>query len=107
MSLRRISLVLFLAFLLPACSGGPPVPEEKFVDFYIRLQLLDARYGADVAVQKEKADSLMNACHIDRTLFDSTMSWYSKRPERWQRFFSRVDKRLADMKPGYVRRKPR
>jgi hypothetical protein len=107
MSLGRISLVLFLALLLPACSGGPPVPEDKFVDFYIHLQMLDARYGADVTLQKEKADSLMNACHIDKTLLDSTLSWYNKRPDRWQKFYSRVEKRLAEIKPDYVRRKSR
>ena len=83
------------------------MPEKKLVDFYIDLQLLDARYGADNAVQKEKADSLMKAYNIDKALFDSTMSWYSKRPDRWQEFFTKADNRLAKMKHHYVKRKPR
>ena len=69
--------------------------------------MLDARYGADVALQKEKADSLMNSYHIDKALLDSTLSWYNRRPERWQKFFSRVEKRLAEIKPDYVRQKSR
>ncbi len=107
MHLNKFSLLLVLALLLPACSEKPPVPEEKFVDFYINLQLLDARYGNDAALQKTKADSLMKAFSISHEILDSTMAWYGKRPDRWQEFFTEVNRRLERMKPEYVRKKPR
>ncbi len=100
---KKISLVLALALLVAACSEKPPIPENEFVDFYIRLQLIDAQYGTDAALQKQKADSLMMAFKIDRDLFDSTMSWYGKKPERWEKFFAEVRDRLAKMRPDYVR----
>ncbi len=92
-----------LALLFPACADKPPIPESKFVEFYIQLQMLDAQYGKDSAVQKQKVDSLMNAFEIKKTLFDSTIAWYGKKPERWDNFFAQVKQRLAEMKPDYVR----
>jgi Domain of unknown function (DUF4296) len=107
MLLRRINFILIIALLIPACTEKPPIPEEKLVDFYIQLQLLDAQYAKDSAIQKAKADSLMGAFKINKTLFDSTMSWYDRRPDRWESFFGEVNKRLAEMKPDYVRMKRR
>jgi hypothetical protein len=103
MAPRRISLLLVMAFLLPACAEKPPIPQPKFVDLYIQLQFLDAQYGQDSAVQKLKADSLLSAFGINRALFDSTIAWYSKNPERWDDFFAQVKQRLAEMKPAYVK----
>lgn len=107
MPLRKISLVFLLAALVPACVEKPPVPENKFVDFYIQLQLVNVRYGNNVAQQKAKADSLMEAFGLDRKLFDSTMAWFSKRPERWEKFFAKVKRRLSEMKPEFVKPKRR
>ena len=107
MRLRKISLLLLLALLIPACTERPPVRESKFVDFYIQLQLVNARTGNNVAEQKAEADSLMHAFGLDRKLVDSTMSWYGKRPDRWQEFFAEVKKRLSEMKPEYVKPKRR
>lgn len=83
------------------------MPEKKFVEFYINLQLLDSRYGNDAAIQKVKADSLMKAFAIDKKLLDSTLSWYGKRPDRWQEFFDEVNHRLDEIKPKEVRKKRR
>lgn len=107
MHLRKVSLALLLALLIPACSERPPIPESKFVNFYIQLQLMDARYGNDIARQKAKADSLMSAFGLDKKLFDSTMAWYGKRPDRWEKFFAKVKQRLAEMKPQFVKPKSR
>ncbi len=94
----EIKLLLILALFLPSCASKPPVNEEKFADFYVGLQLVDAKYGGDSRVQKEKADSLMKANGFDQGLLDSTMRWYSKKPERWADFFRKVDLRLKKMK---------
>lgn len=107
MPLRRISLTLLLALLIPACAEKPPVPEEKFADFYIHLQLIDTQYGKNSALQAHKVDSLMNAFRIDKKLYDSTMAWYERRPERWDSFFAEVKRKLAQMKPEFVKPKRR
>ena len=107
MLLRKINFILIIALLIPACSEKPPIPEEKLVDFYIQLQLLDAQYAKDSALQKTKADSVMRAFKINKSLFDSTIAWYNKRPDQWESFFEEVNQRLAEMKPDYVRMKRR
>jgi Domain of unknown function (DUF4296) len=107
MAARKISLLLLLSVLIPACAEKPPIPEKKLVDFYIQLQFLDAQYGTDAALQKQKVDSLMKAFNIDKTVFDSTMSWYDKRPEKWEEFFFSVQKKLSEMKPDYIKSRHR
>lgn len=105
MPLKKISLALLLALLIPACSEKPPVPEEKFADFYIGLQMIDTQFGSDSALQAQKIDSLRKVSGIDKGLFDSTMAWYGRRPERWNEFFADVKRKLAEMKPAYVKPK--
>ncbi len=105
--LRRFSFAVVLALLIPACAEKPPVPEERFADFYIHLQLIDAEYGTDSVRQVQKVDSLMKAFRIDKKLLDSTMAWYGRKPERWKRFFADVKHKLAQMKPDYVTSKRR
>lgn len=101
--LGRISLLVALSLLISACVHKPPVPEEKFVDFYIHLQIIDTQFGTDSTRQAQKVDSLMKAFQMDKKLFDSTMAWYERKPELWEKFFAEVKRRLAQIKPEYVR----
>lgn len=103
MGLRRISLLALIVFSLPACSEKAPFSQEGFVDFYVQLQLVDVQYGKQPAVQKEKVDSLMHAYSLNDSLVNSMISWYGKKPERWEKFVSQVERRVAEMRKQYIK----
>ncbi len=69
--------------------------------------MIDTRFGTDSTLHAEKVDSLMKASGINKELYDSTMAWYGRKPERWSEFFVEVKRKLAQMKPKYVKPKRR
>jgi len=101
MAARKIELLLFLALLVSSCAEKPPIPQNKFVEIYVQLQLIGARYGNDPALQKSKSDSLLKAFDVDRPLVDSTLSWYSRDPDRWHDFFEVVERRFDEIRHDY------
>ncbi len=102
---RRISFLILLVLLIPACSEKPPIPEKKFVELYVQLQLLDAQYGGQPAVQKAKVDSLLRSFKVNDSLVSSALSWYGQDPERWQKFFTDVQERVAEVRGLYLKQK--
>lgn len=103
----RIGLLALLVFLLPACSQKPPFSQKDFVDFYVQLQLANARYGKQPVLHKEKIDSLMHAYSLNDSLVNSIISWYGEKPDRWKMFIAQVQQRVDELKKQYVRPKRR
>ncbi|HEY9166848.1 MAG TPA: DUF4296 domain-containing protein [Candidatus Kryptonia bacterium] len=98
MAKRRLSLVLASALLIVSCAPRSPIPHAKFVELYVRLQLIDARYGKDPLIQKAMADSLLKAFNVDQKLIDSTIAWYGRDPERLRSFFDDAQKKMEELR---------
>jgi len=101
----RLSLMFLSVSLFFSCSDKPPIREGDFVEIYVQLQLTDAQYSAQPSVQKAKVDSLLKAFNVNDSLVNSTLSWYSRKPERWQKFFGDVQNRMSGIKAAYLREK--
>ena len=95
---------ILVAVVLSSCSEKPPIPEKEFAEIYVQLQLFDAQYAAQPSVQKAKVDSLLKAFKVDKNLIDSTLSWYSRNPERWNKFFADVQTRMNKIRTAYLRK---
>jgi hypothetical protein len=102
---EKIRFLVLLALLVPACSEKPPIPEKEFVELYVQLQLLDAQYGHQPALQKVKVDSLLRAFKVNDSLVGSALSWYGQEPERWRKFFAHVQERVNEIKGLYLNQK--
>jgi len=102
-----ILVPLFLslsAIFFASCSDRPPIPEKDFVDIYVQLELFDVQYATQPSVHREKADSLLRAFNAGDSLVNSTLSWYSRSPERWHQFFTEVQKKMNGLKPAFVQK---
>lgn len=97
--------LIFFAFFFSSCTDRPPIPEKSFVEIYVQLQLLDAQYANLPSMQKVKVDSLLKAFKVNDSLILSTLSWYSRRPERWHEFFADVQNKMDRIKTAYLREK--
>jgi|GEM_PF-2163553 hypothetical protein len=95
--MRLVIFSLFFAFsmLFEACVDHPPIPEEKFVNIYVQLQLLDIQYGQHYAVHHEKIDSLLRSYNVSKEEVKSTLDWYNRSPERWKTFFAKVESKIG------------
>lgn len=94
---------LFCSFFLTSCSERPPIPEKDFVEIYVQSQILDVKYVSHPKEQKAAVDSLLKAFKVNDSLVLADLSWYSREPERWHKFFADVQTRMNQIKPGYVR----
>jgi hypothetical protein len=92
-------------FFIASCADRPPIPEKSFVEIYVQLQLLNAQYANLPSMQKVKVDSLLKAFKVNDSLISTTLSWYSRRPERWHEFFSDVQNKMDRVKAAYLREK--
>lgn len=104
---RKISFLLLFVLMFPSCSERTPFSEKNFVDFYVQLQMIDAQYGKQPILQKEKVDSLMRAHDLNDSLVNSALSWYGEKPERWEKFAAQVQARVDEMRKHYIKPKPR
>ncbi len=102
---REIKFLVLLAILFASCAEKPPIPEQKFADLYVHLQLLDAQFVAQPAMEKVKVDSLLHALSVNDSLINEELSWYGKNPEKWQNFFSDVQSKLKEINSAYFRPK--
>jgi Domain of unknown function (DUF4296) len=98
--------LLFCAFIFVSCADEPPIPQKDFAELYVQLQLFNVQYATRPSIQKAKTDSLLKAFKVNDSLVSSTLSWYSRKPERWHKFFSDVQNRLNKIKPADLRKKP-
>ncbi len=104
-TLRSFASLFLCAFFLASCADKPPFPEKDFVEVYIQLQLLDARWASQPLIQKAEADSVLKAFNLNDSLVDSMLSWYNRKPERWSEFFGRVQSRMKEIKTAYLPQK--
>lgn len=106
--MRSIPLCLMLLFLM-ACvaSCGPARPEGVLSDSQMEAVLYD--YHAAKALgdglspsDKYKATlyylNVLEKHHTTEQQFDSTLSWYSRNPEAFDKVYQRVVKRIQDEK---------
>lgn len=99
----KINLLIFIAFFFASCADKPPIPEKNFVEIYVQLQLMDAQYATQPGMQKAKVDSLLKVFNVNDSLIMSTLSWYSRKPERWHAFFMEVQSKMKSIKGPYLR----
>ncbi len=104
--INSLATLCFCTLLLASCAEKPPIPEKKFSDIYVALQLLDAQFAAHPTVEKAKVDSLLRTFKANDSLIDAELSWYSKNPEHWQTFFANVQEKLKGERGAYVKVHP-
>ena len=100
-------LLLFLAVLAMSCNHrryGDLIPPRKFVNVLVDIHLADG-----IAVENmshmlvPKLDSatlygsVFNKYGVTRTMFDSTMSFYSEHPDDFQKIYNKVTAKLKRM----------
>jgi hypothetical protein len=98
--------VVFFAFLVFACHPGKRyiISEKKFIHVLVDLHLAEA-----IGNQLKNSDQVMLAdstslyglvfekYHVTRAMFDSTMMYYSLRPDKFQKLYNEVTAQLKNL----------
>jgi hypothetical protein len=102
---RGYCLVLLMALLAMSCvhgKYGEIIPSKKFVDVLVDVHLADG-----IAVDNMNAmnkgprldssalyKSVFDKYGVNRTMFDSTLSYYTEHPDDFQKIYNKVTAKL-------------
>ncbi len=103
----RYCLLLLMAILAVSCVHrryGEIIPPKKFVNVLVDIHLADGIAVENMSRAKgAKLDSaslygsVFSKYGITRTIFDSTMSFYSEHPDDFQKVYNKVTAKLKLM----------
>jgi hypothetical protein len=112
MNYRRRSLLITVSIslvflLLVSCIGSGRkqiIPVKKFVNILVDLHLADAiaseKWYLKLTYQLDSASlygSILNKYSVTKAQFDSTMVYYSQRPDDFQKIYNLVNTKLKRM----------
>ena len=103
--------ILGLMLLVISCNRGDKkyiIPEKKFVNLLVDLHLAEAIAAESnrevfTSVKLDSATlygSVFAKYNVTRGMFDSTMLYYSLKPERFQKIYNSVTAKLKRMEEG-------
>jgi hypothetical protein len=104
---RGYCLLLLMAILAVSCNHrryGEVIPPKKFVNVLVDIHLAD---GIAVENMSKAKGTLLDSASlygsvfdkygVTRTIFDSTMSYYSEHPDDFQKVYNKVTAKLKRM----------
>jgi len=85
-----VVLLIFIALFNLACEKKPPIPEEKFVEVYVDLLIVQDTTRTD-SLSLDSLQSIVFTRHnITAKAYDGTISYYNSKPKRWEEFFNKA-----------------
>ena len=101
-------LLLLMAILAMSCGHrryGEIIPSKKLVNVLVDIHLADGIAVENMSPVNKRAlldsaslyESVFNKYGVTRAIFDSTMSFYSKHPDDFQKVYNKVTAKLKRM----------
>ena len=83
---KQYLLLIFLFFFLLSCDEGPPIPDEKFMELYVDLLIIQDTTTTNFSLDSVKT-LVLDRHNVSPEQYDSTIGYYNSRPEKWIVFF--------------------
>ena len=103
MKLRTILMLLFTAFIMSCAKNSGHIsrkyliPQEKFTNILVEMHMIDAITNAPEYYRKFSATDSVNVhagifkkYDVSKAMFDSTMVYYTRNPEQYQKIYDDV-----------------
>ncbi|MCC6549837.1 MAG: DUF4296 domain-containing protein [Ignavibacteriaceae bacterium] len=88
--MRISSAVLFCAamvFLLTGCSKEKPLDQEKFIEVYYDILVLQESRGMEFSAMQKIREEIYKKHGITHAQYEATIAYLSKDTKRWEEFF--------------------
>jgi len=80
-------LLISLFLSLMSCDEGPPIPDEKFMELYVDLLIIqDTTTTANFSTDSVKT-LVLDRYEISNAQYDSMIKFYNSNPDKWITFF--------------------
>lgn len=85
-----VVLILFTALLNLACEEKSPISEEKFIEVYVDLLIVQDTTRTDSLSLDSLKSVIFTKHNIDSKTYDATITYYNAEPKRWEKFFDKA-----------------
>jgi hypothetical protein len=74
------------------------LPEDKFVDVYVKLSLANELFASDSLMLKEEKKKIFEQAKVTPEEMDQFVSRYNLKPEQWVNVWKRILEKLEEEK---------
>jgi len=97
---QKTFLLLFLLITIFYCTKNDKLPhdQEHLINAYIKLSQLHARHPSDSSVVSDSSSLILSKYNLTKEEFKRAIDFYNQKPERWEKFYQEVSRRLQSKK---------
>ena len=93
---------LAVLFLLPGCSQNNNIDEDKFVKVYTDILVAQDTLKAAVYNFDSLKTAVFKRYGITGKDYNSTIDYYNKDPQRWEKFFNKVTEYVEKLRDNSI-----
>ena len=84
---------LFILLIVTGCRSKTRLNEDTFVNVYTDLVIAEDTITAGRDFKK----LVFGKYNITEQTYNNTVAYYNEKPEKWEKFFQKVEKKVSDM----------
>ncbi len=93
-----LPLLIIFALLINNCSEDEVIPEEKFIQVYVDLMIVQDTTRSNPLPLDSLKEIVFTKHDITSELYDKTIAKYNSSPEDWEEFFDKAIAYLEELK---------
>ena len=83
----KFTLFIVSSLLLSGCDKAPPIPDEKFLELYIDLLIIqDTTTATNFSLDSVKT-LVLDRHNVSSGQYDAMIDYYNSQPDKWIVFF--------------------
>jgi DNA repair ATPase RecN len=95
--ISSVVIVVIVGIILVR-SSSPTMPQEKFVELYIKLSLAHEKYKYNPRKLEEEKQRILQESKVTMGDVDKFIKEYKKKPEKWVELWEKINRELERLK---------
>ena len=88
------ALVVVVIGVLLISNSSAPIPEEKFVELYIKLTFIHEKYKYDPPELEKEKKKILDQHNVTMKDVDRFIKEYKRKPEKWVKLWEKINQEL-------------
>jgi DNA repair ATPase RecN len=92
------AVVIVVIGIILITSSSRPIPEDKFVELYIKLSLIHEKYKYNPPELEKEKQKILDENNITMQDVEKFIKKYKKKPEKWVKLWEKINQELERLK---------
>lgn len=88
------ALVVLIIGIILISNSSAPIPEDKFVELYIKLAFIHEKYKYDPPELEKEKKKILDEHKVTMKDVDRFITEYKKKPEKWVKLWEKINQEL-------------